>query len=141
MVAGLKEVPLVNASLDEEKGEIVLHDSYHVGIAVATPAGLIVPVLRDADRKDLGTLAREVERLSDEARSGRVKLEDLRGGTFTVTSVGNLGGHFGPSMMGWLKDRTGGYNGGLLVLAAILILEAAVVLSIRMPPKTEAKPA
>jgi 2-oxoisovalerate dehydrogenase E2 component (dihydrolipoyl transacylase) len=92
VAAGLKEVPLVNSSLDEEKGEIVLHDSYHVGIAVATPGGLIVPVVRDADRKDLGTLAREIERLSDEARSGRVKLEDLRGGTFTVTSVGNLGG-------------------------------------------------
>jgi ACS family tartrate transporter-like MFS transporter len=58
-----------------------------------------------------------------------------------INSVGNLGGHFGPSMMGWLKDKTGGYNGGLLVLAAILVLEALVVLSIKMPPKPEAKPA
>jgi 2-oxoisovalerate dehydrogenase E2 component (dihydrolipoyl transacylase) len=94
VVAALKEVPLVNSSLDEESGEIVLHDRYHIGIAVATPAGLIVPVLRDADRKDLGGIAREIERLSAEARAGRTRLEDLRGGTFTVSSVGNLGGLF-----------------------------------------------
>jgi 2-oxoisovalerate dehydrogenase E2 component (dihydrolipoyl transacylase) len=94
VVAALKEVPLVNSSLDEGSGEIVLHDRYHIGIAVATPAGLIVPVLRDADRKDLGGIAREIERLGAEARAGRARLEDLRGGTFTVSSVGNLGGLF-----------------------------------------------
>jgi pyruvate dehydrogenase E2 component (dihydrolipoamide acetyltransferase)/2-oxoisovalerate dehydrogenase E2 component (dihydrolipoyl transacylase) len=93
-VAALKEVPLVNASLDEEAQEIVLHDRYHVGIAVATPAGLIVPVVRDADRKDIGTLAREIDRLSSEARAGRSRREDLRGSTFTLTSVGNIGGLF-----------------------------------------------
>ena len=91
-VFALKEVPLVNASLDEDKGEIVLHDRYDIGIAVATPNGLIVPVVRDADRKGLPEIAREVERLSAEARAGRARLEDLRGGTFTVTSIGNIGG-------------------------------------------------
>jgi pyruvate dehydrogenase E2 component (dihydrolipoamide acetyltransferase)/2-oxoisovalerate dehydrogenase E2 component (dihydrolipoyl transacylase) len=94
VVAALQEVPLVNASLDEAAGEIVLHDRYHVGIAVATPGGLIVPVVRDADRKDVGTLAREIERLSGEARAGRARREDLGGGTFTLTSVGNIGGLF-----------------------------------------------
>jgi pyruvate dehydrogenase E2 component (dihydrolipoamide acetyltransferase)/2-oxoisovalerate dehydrogenase E2 component (dihydrolipoyl transacylase) len=94
VVAALKETPLVNASLDEAAGEIVLHDRYHIGIAVSTPAGLIVPVIHDADRKDLATLAREIDRLSNEARGGKSRLEDLRGGTFTVTSVGNLGGLF-----------------------------------------------
>src|SRR5581483_4205108 len=84
VVGALKEVPLVNSSLDEASGEIVLHDRYHIGIAVATPAGLVVPVLRDADRKDLGAIAREIERLGTEAREGRTRLEDLRGGTFTV---------------------------------------------------------
>ncbi len=88
----LKEIPIVNSSLDEGLGEIVLHDRYHVGIAVATPGGLIVPVVHDADRADLGTLAREIERLSADARSGRSKLEDLRGATFTVTSIGSIGG-------------------------------------------------
>jgi pyruvate dehydrogenase E2 component (dihydrolipoamide acetyltransferase)/2-oxoisovalerate dehydrogenase E2 component (dihydrolipoyl transacylase) len=93
-VAALKEIPIVNSSLDEESGEIVLHDRYHIGIAVATIGGLIVPVLRDADRMDLGAIAREIERLSSAARAGRIRLEDLRGGTFTVTSVGNIGGLF-----------------------------------------------
>jgi 2-oxoisovalerate dehydrogenase E2 component (dihydrolipoyl transacylase) len=92
VVAALKEVPLVNASLDEASDEIVLHDRYHIGIAVATPAGLLVPVVRDADKKDLGAIAREIDRLSREARGGRSRLDDLRGGTFTVTSVGNIGG-------------------------------------------------
>ena len=94
VVAALKEVPIVNATLKEAAGEIVLHDHYHIGIAVATPAGLIVPVIHDADKKDIPTLAREIERLGNEARSGRAKLNDLRGATFTVTSVGNLGGLF-----------------------------------------------
>jgi pyruvate dehydrogenase E2 component (dihydrolipoamide acetyltransferase)/2-oxoisovalerate dehydrogenase E2 component (dihydrolipoyl transacylase) len=93
-VAALKEMPIVNSSLEEVSGEIVLHDRYHIGIAVATAGGLIVPVLRDADRKDLGAIAREIERLSNEARAGKIRLEDLRGGTFTVTSVGNIGGLF-----------------------------------------------
>jgi 2-oxoisovalerate dehydrogenase E2 component (dihydrolipoyl transacylase) len=92
VAAALKEVPIVNASLDDEKGEIILHDRYHIGIAVATPTGLIVPVIRDADKRDLGSVAREIDRLSAEARAGKSRLEDLRGGTFTVTSVGNLGG-------------------------------------------------
>lgn len=92
VVAALKEVPLVNSSLDEEAGEIVLHDRYHIGIAVATAAGLVVPVLRDADRKDIGTLAREIERLSTEARHGKSRLDEVRGSTFTITSVGNIGG-------------------------------------------------
>ena len=88
----LKEIPIVNSSLDEGTQEIVLHDHYHVGIAVATPGGLVVPVVHNADMKDIYTIAHEVERLGTEARSGHVKLDDLRGGTFTVTSIGNIGG-------------------------------------------------
>jgi pyruvate dehydrogenase E2 component (dihydrolipoamide acetyltransferase)/2-oxoisovalerate dehydrogenase E2 component (dihydrolipoyl transacylase) len=88
----LREVPIVNASLDEEAGEIVLHDCCHIGVAVATPSGLIVPVIHDADRKDVTAIAREIERLSEDARQGRSKLEDLRGGTFTITSIGGIGG-------------------------------------------------
>jgi pyruvate dehydrogenase E2 component (dihydrolipoamide acetyltransferase)/2-oxoisovalerate dehydrogenase E2 component (dihydrolipoyl transacylase) len=91
-VGALKEVPLVNATLDEEKGEIVLHDRYDIGIAVATPGGLIVPVVRKADRKSVGEIAREIERVSSDARAAKTRREDLRGSTFTVTSVGNIGG-------------------------------------------------
>jgi pyruvate dehydrogenase E2 component (dihydrolipoamide acetyltransferase)/2-oxoisovalerate dehydrogenase E2 component (dihydrolipoyl transacylase) len=88
----LREVPVVNASLDDAAGEVVYHANYHVGVAVATPGGLIVPVVRDADRKDIGTIARDIERLSEEARNGKSRLDDLRGGTFTVTSIGSIGG-------------------------------------------------
>ncbi len=92
VVAALKDVPIVNSSLDEEAGEIVLHDRYHIGIAAATPAGLMVPVIRDADQKDIGTIAREIERLSSAARAGKSRREDLLGSTFTITSVGSHGG-------------------------------------------------
>ncbi|MEQ8786114.1 MAG: dihydrolipoamide acetyltransferase family protein [Pirellulaceae bacterium] len=92
VVGALKEVPIVNASLDEEAGQIVLHDRYHIGVAVATAGGLLVPVVRDADRKDVPEIAREIERISDDARLGKAKLEDLRGSTFSVTSIGGIGG-------------------------------------------------
>jgi pyruvate dehydrogenase E2 component (dihydrolipoamide acetyltransferase)/2-oxoisovalerate dehydrogenase E2 component (dihydrolipoyl transacylase) len=88
----LKEIPIVNSTLDEASGEIVLHDRYHVGIAVAAPQGLIVPVVKNADRKDVAAIAADIERLSGDARAGKSRLEDLKGGTFTVTSVGNIGG-------------------------------------------------
>jgi len=90
----LKQIPIVNATLDEQAEEIVLHDRYHIGVAVATPSGLMVPVVRDADRKDIGEVAREIERLGTEARNGNARREDLRGGTFTVTSIGSIGGLF-----------------------------------------------
>ena len=92
VVAALKEVPIVNASLDEEAGEIVLHDRYHIGIAVATPAGLIVPVVRDADQKDLATIAREIERLSQRRPRRQIAPRGSAGSTFTITSVGSHGG-------------------------------------------------
>lgn len=94
VVAGLKEVPMVNASLNDEAGEIILHDHYHIGFAVATPNGLVVPVIHDADKKSLLAIAREIERLTSEARQGKSRLEDLRGGTFSITSIGNIGGLF-----------------------------------------------
>lgn len=93
-IAALKEVPIVNATLEEADGEIILHDRYHIGIAVATPNGLMVPVIHDADRKDLIQIARDIDRLSTAARTGKVKLDELRGGTFTVTSIGGIGGLF-----------------------------------------------
>src|SRR6185437_7215948 len=92
VVAALKDVPIVNARLDEQTDEIVLHDKYHIGIAAATPSGLMVPVIHDADQKDIGVIAREIEQLSSAARAGKSRRQDLAGGTFTITSVGNLGG-------------------------------------------------
>ncbi|MCS6975573.1 MAG: 2-oxo acid dehydrogenase subunit E2 [Gemmatales bacterium] len=92
VVGALKDVPIVNATLDEEGQEIVLHDHYHIGFAVAAPQGLLVPVVRDADRKGLFDLAREIEKLTEDVRANRIRPEDLRGGTFTVTSIGSFGG-------------------------------------------------
>lgn len=88
----LKEVPIVNATFDEASQEIILHDRYNIGIAVAGPNGLVVPVLHDADQKDVAAISTEIDRLSADIRAGRPKLEDLRGGTFTITSIGNIGG-------------------------------------------------
>ncbi|MFO0821953.1 MAG: dihydrolipoamide acetyltransferase family protein [Gemmataceae bacterium] len=88
----LKEVPIVNSSLDETAGEVILHDRYHIGVAVAAPQGLIVPVVKNADRKDVFAIAAEIDRLGSDAKAGKSKLEDLKGGTFTVTSVGGIGG-------------------------------------------------
>lgn len=88
----LKEVPIVNSTYDEAAGEVVLHDRYHIGVAVAAPSGLLVPVVRDADKKDVATIAADIDRLSNDAKAGRSKIDDLRGSTFTVTSVGGIGG-------------------------------------------------
>lgn len=92
VVAGLKTYPALNASLDEQGNEIVYHDRFDIGIAVDTPAGLVVPVIRDADDKRLRQLAVEIEDLAQRAREGRLTTEELRGGTFTVTSPGRFGG-------------------------------------------------
>ena len=89
---GLREVPFVNASLDDEAEEIIFHDRYNIGVAVATPTGLVVPVIHDADKKDVFAIAREIEKLGNDARNGKIRLEDLKGGTFTITSIGNVGG-------------------------------------------------
>jgi pyruvate dehydrogenase E2 component (dihydrolipoamide acetyltransferase) len=94
VVAALKKHPFLNATLDEERGEIRLRREYHIGMASATPEGLLVPVLRHADRLSLLDLAREVERLKAATKSGRARPEDMGGSTFTITSLGAQGGLF-----------------------------------------------
>jgi len=92
VVQGLKDHPEMNSSLDEDAGEIVFHDRYNVGVAVDTPAGLVVPVIKDADEKRLRDIASEIDRLAAGARDGTISADELRGGTFTVTSPGPFGG-------------------------------------------------
>ena len=92
VVAGLKKFPIVNATLDEAKQEIVLRKRYHVGVAAATADGLIVPVLKDADRKSLFELAHDLDALSEKARTGKASRDELTGSTFTISSLGTLGG-------------------------------------------------
>jgi pyruvate dehydrogenase E2 component (dihydrolipoamide acetyltransferase) len=91
-VAALKRHPEVNVAFDETTQEIVKKSYIHVGVATATDAGLIVPVVRDADRKGLLDIAREILDLSERTRAGKAKLEELQGSTFTITSLGKLGG-------------------------------------------------
>ena len=91
-VEALKKHPQLNATLDEPAGEIVQRREYHIGIAAQTPEGLMVPVIRHADRRPLLDLAREVDRLGVAAKNGRVSPRDLGGSTFTITSLGTLGG-------------------------------------------------
>jgi pyruvate dehydrogenase E2 component (dihydrolipoamide acetyltransferase) len=93
-VAALKRHPTLNSAFDESTQEIVQRRYYNIGIASATEAGLIVPVIRDADRKSLLDIAREIARLSEDTKSGKVKPEDLGNGTFTITSLGQQGGLF-----------------------------------------------
>ncbi len=93
-VAALRNHPAINASLDEERGEIVVKKHYDVGMAVDTEDGLLVPVIRDAGEKSLVALAREIERLAEGARAGTLAPSDLSGSTFTVTSIGSIGGLF-----------------------------------------------
>ena len=88
----LLEHPHFNASLDSAAGELIVKRHVHLGVAVATPRGLVVPVIRDVDRKPLLELQRELGALASRVREGKATLEDLRGGTFTVTNIGGLGG-------------------------------------------------
>ena len=93
----LKKHPVLNSSLDEVTQEIVLKEYVHLGIAVDTEAGLIVPVLRDADKKDLVQLSKDLEELATKARERKVSGEDLKGGSFTISNQGGIGGgHFTP---------------------------------------------
>ncbi len=91
-VAALKEHPRFNASLDSESEEILYKHYYHIGVAVDTERGLLVPVIRDVDRKSLSQLALELYELAERTRNGEASLEEMSGATFTITNVGSLGG-------------------------------------------------
>jgi pyruvate dehydrogenase E2 component (dihydrolipoamide acetyltransferase) len=91
-VAALKQFPELNSSLSPEKDSLIYKRYYHLGIAVDTPDGLVVPVIRDADRKGLLEIARELTELSAKAREGKLSAEEMRGSTFTISSLGGIGG-------------------------------------------------
>ena len=94
VVAALKKHPALNSLVDDESMEIIRRASFDIGIAVATDAGLMVPVVRSADQLSMFDIAREIERMAGAARSGRVQKEDLGGSSFTITSLGRQGGLF-----------------------------------------------
>jgi 2-oxoisovalerate dehydrogenase E2 component (dihydrolipoyl transacylase) len=88
----LPEFPMINARYDDEAGVVTRHGAVHLGMATQTDAGLMVPVIRDAQAKNVWQLASEIIRLADAARSGKAKSEELSGSTLTITSLGPLGG-------------------------------------------------
>ncbi len=100
-VAALKEFPTLNATVDDEHGEIVVKRYYNLGIATATDEGLTVTVVHDADRRNLWDLAKEVERLSEAARDKKLSLPDVQGSTFTITSLGKEGGILATPIINW----------------------------------------
>jgi pyruvate dehydrogenase E2 component (dihydrolipoamide acetyltransferase) len=92
VVSGLKKWPMLNASLDETTQEIVRKKYYHIGIAAQGPQGLAVSVVRDADKRSIFDLSKEIDRLGDAVRNGTATREELTGSTFTISSLGKLGG-------------------------------------------------
>ena len=97
VAAALKKHPIFNSSLDEAANEIVFKEYYHIGLAVDTEQGLLVPVIRDVDKKSLFDLSKDVQEMADKARDRKVTLDDMKGGTFTISNQGGIGGaHFTP---------------------------------------------
>jgi pyruvate dehydrogenase E2 component (dihydrolipoamide acetyltransferase) len=90
----LKEFPDFNSSLTEDGQSLVRKGYYHIGFAADTPQGLVVPVVRDADRKDVVAIAKDLAELSEKARAGKIAATEMQGGTFTVSSLGGIGGTF-----------------------------------------------
>ena len=93
-VAAMKQFPTMNSSLDETTNELVVKHYYNFGIATDTDNGLIVPVVRDVDKKSIVELAYDIQELARKAREGSLGVDDLQGGTFTLTNAGNIGGLF-----------------------------------------------
>jgi pyruvate dehydrogenase E2 component (dihydrolipoamide acetyltransferase) len=97
VVTALKAYPYFNSSLDTNSGEIILKNYYHIGVAVNSNEGLMVPVIRDVDRKSISQLAIELFDMAARARERKIAIEELQGGTFTITNAGPMGGgYFSP---------------------------------------------
>ena len=97
----LRQHPVVNASVDMEKGELIYKDYVNVGLAVDTPRGLVVPVLRDCDQQSIPHIAQEIASTADKAKNARYGVEDLRGGTFTISNLGAIGGSYSTPIINW----------------------------------------
>jgi pyruvate dehydrogenase E2 component (dihydrolipoamide acetyltransferase) len=94
VVAALREHPILNSQLDEENEEILVKGYHNVGIAVATDAGLMVPVVKNAGEKDMLTVGEEVNELAAKARDRSIEREEMQGGTFSITNFGAIGGEY-----------------------------------------------
>ncbi|MEX0714530.1 MAG: 2-oxo acid dehydrogenase subunit E2 [Pirellulales bacterium] len=94
VAASLKLHPVINASLDLDNGQVIYKDYVHVGVAVDTERGLVVPVMRDVDRLTIPQIAQLLTEMADKARANQISMEDMRGGTFTISNLGAIGGRY-----------------------------------------------
>lgn len=94
VIATIREFPMFNASIDDEAGEIVYKKNFNIGFAADTPNGLMVPVIKNADQKTLLELSAEIIDLSKRARDGKLKVEEMKGATITITNIGSVGGTY-----------------------------------------------
>ncbi len=101
VISALKDYPLLNASLDETTGEVVKKHYHNIGVAVATDDGLLVPTIKDADDKSILELARDINTLAEKARDRELSLEEMKGGTFTITNWGSIGGSYGTPILNY----------------------------------------
>jgi pyruvate dehydrogenase E2 component (dihydrolipoamide acetyltransferase) len=97
----LRQHPAVNATIDPEKGEIVYKEYVNIGLAVDTPRGLVVPVLRDCDELSIPQIAQAITDTADKAKNAQYGVEDLRGGTFTISNLGAVGGAYSTPIINW----------------------------------------
>ena len=131
LVETLREHPLFNASYDEEKGELIYKKFCNIGIAMDTPEGLIVPVVKNVEQKNMLTLATELQALGEKARSRTLSLEELKGATITITNIGPIGGLFAtpiinqPNLaivaLGAIQDRPVAHEGAVVIRKMIYL--------------------
>jgi pyruvate dehydrogenase E2 component (dihydrolipoamide acetyltransferase) len=125
VIAALREYPTLNASIDDEKEEIVIKRYYHIGMAAATDNGLLVPVIKDADRKSIFELAQEINDKAVRAREMKLEPSELKGSTFTISNLGGYGGQFFTPVInypevailgvGTIKEKPVVYNGEIAI--------------------------
>lgn len=130
MIKGLKTYPYLNASLDETTDEIVLKSFYNIGIAVDTPDGLMVPVVKNADQLSIFDLAKAIDDLSVRAREKRLTLDDLQGGSFTITNYGAVGASFGVPV---IKHPEAGILGVGAIVKKPLVIDDEIVIRSVLP--------
>jgi pyruvate dehydrogenase E2 component (dihydrolipoamide acetyltransferase) len=94
LIATMREFPMFNASIDDAAGEIVYKKYFSIGFAADTPNGLLVPVIKNADQKNILQISQEISDLSKKARDGKIGLEDMKGATITITNIGSVGGTY-----------------------------------------------
>jgi len=120
VIAALKQYPYLNSTVDDENEEIILKKYYNIGVAVDTEDGLIVPVIKAADEKSILKIAQEIQSLAEKTRARQVDLADLKGGTFTITNIGFIGGTHATPIINYPETA---------ILAMGRILEKPVVLN------------